>query len=133
MVPVPASRVLDVYAFLAGAATGAAPAGEPASPAGWDERMLELVLRDVSETIWDLAQYLAQHPERDITTDEAAAALRLRYGWNSLAGALGAFGRYLGNRDLDFPWDVSYGSDGRARMRMDAATAEAVKAIGRRG
>jgi hypothetical protein len=132
MVPVPESRVLEVYAFLAGAAAPGSAATEPVPVAGWDERMLELVLRDVSDTIWDLAQYLAQHPDRDITTDEAAAALRLRFGWNSLAGALGAFGRYLANRNLDFPWDVHYASDGRARMRMDAATATAVRAIGER-
>ena len=50
------------------------------------------------------------------------------YGWNSLAGALGAFGRYCANRGLGFPWESHYDAeDGRARLRLDAQTAELFK------
>lgn len=53
---------------------------------------------------------------------------RLRYGWNSLAGALGAFGNYLANRGIDFPWSIATdANDERVRFTMDEDTAFAVK------
>jgi hypothetical protein len=129
MVPVPEDRVLDVYALLAGP-SAQAPAHESAGDDAWDQRTLEQALREVSPTVEDLARFLAEHPDEEVSTTEAADALGLPFGWNSLAGTLGAFGRYLGNRDLDFPWEVWYSPvDGRTRMRMDGRTAELVRSL----
>jgi hypothetical protein len=51
----------------------------------------------------------------------------------AVAGALGAFGHYLANRGIEFPWSVvTDASDGRVRFTMDAATAAAVKQALRR-
>jgi hypothetical protein len=54
--------------------------------------------------------------------------LSLPHGWNSLAGALGAFGNYLANRGIEFPWSaVTDANDERVRLTMDEDTAAVVK------
>ena len=83
-----------------------------------------------SDTIQRLVSYLADHPGEEITTVKAADELKLEYGWNSLAGALGAFGRYWGNRGLKFPWDSWYDADGWTVMRMSETVAAQVREAG---
>jgi hypothetical protein len=97
--------------------------------AGWhDPAFVKTHLGARSKTIQGLARYLADRPGRPVTADAAAAALNLRYGWNSLAGALGAFGNYLANRGIEFPWSATTdASDERIRLTMDPSTAAAVK------
>lgn len=51
-----------------------------------------------------------------------------RHG-SSLAGALGAFGRYCANRELGFPWESWYDDEGYARMQLDAAPAAVILAV----
>jgi hypothetical protein len=96
---------------------------------GWhDPAFVRTHLGARSKTIQGLARYLADRPDRPVTADVAADALDLRYGWNSLAGALGAFGNYLANRGIEFPWSATTdANDERVRLTMDAATAAAVK------
>lgn len=62
-------------------------------------------------------------------TDEAAAdALSVPHGYNSLAGALGAFGNHLSNRGMEFSWPgVTNAHDERVRLTMDEAPAAAVR------
>lgn len=94
-------------------------------PTVWrDPKVIQKHLLTRSETIQELAKYLAEHPDEEVTADVAAEALELPYGWNSLAGALGAFGRYCANRDLGFPWESYYDQDDyRVRMKLDGETA----------
>ena len=76
------------------------------------------------QSIRGLAKYLAERPDQDVKSEDAAAALNLPYGWNSLAGALGAFGNYCAPRGLDFPWTTRVDEhDSRVRLRLDAETA----------
>ena len=92
--------------------------------------MLESILREASPTIQNLARYLAKHAGEEITTEQAASELDLYRGRNSLAGALGAFGRKLANRGMTFPWENWYSAeDGKSRMRMDPDLATRVLAI----
>jgi hypothetical protein len=99
------------------------------SAGGWrDPAFVKSHLGARSETIRRLAEYLADRPGEAVTADAAAGALHLPHGWNSLAGALGAFGNYLANRGIEFPWSVvTDASDERVRFTMDEATAAAVK------
>jgi hypothetical protein len=128
-VPVPADRLLEVYRLLG----NPSPEGAMTSDRGqglWTDAMLESTLREASPTIQKLARYLAEHPGEEITTERVASALELYRGWNSLAGALGAFGRKLANRDLSFPWESWYSAqDGKSRMRMDHDLAARVLAV----
>src|SRR4051794_39641277 len=92
-VPVPADRVLDVYSFLSSQDNEGGRA--PSTQSTQDVAELEKTLRSASATVQGLAVYLAERAGEEVTTEEAASALALDRGWNSLAGALGAFGRYL--------------------------------------
>jgi hypothetical protein len=96
-----------------------------ADPAFWrDPDAIRKHLLTRPQSIRDLAKYLAGRPDQDVKSDEAAAALNMPYGWNSLAGALGAFGRYCTNRGLDFPWETRVDEqDYRVRLRLDGETA----------
>ena len=97
--------------------------------AGWqDPAFVRSHLGPRSETIRGLARYLADRPGQAVTAEVAADALKLPYGWNSLAGALGAFGNYLANRGIEFPWSAETDPDDwRVRLTMDEPTAAAVK------
>jgi hypothetical protein len=100
----------------------------PTAGGGWrDPAFVRTHLGGRSETIRGLAKYLADRPGQAVTAEAAAEALGLRYGWNSLAGALGAFGNYLANRGIEFPWSsITDASDERVRWTLDTDTAIAV-------
>jgi len=128
-VHVPEDRLADVYRLLGSPSGGVAVEDQPLAPEPdpefWrDPDNIREHLIPRSETIRELAKYLASRPDEEVTAHEAADHLELPHGWNSLAGALGAFGRYCANRDLGFPWATNYGDDWRVRLTLDAATAE---------
>lgn len=131
LVPVPPDRVLDVYALLgrSDAARGS-DKGESAGLDGWNAAMLRKHVASKSNTIKGLVKYLADHAGSEVRTEEVAEALGLERGWNSLAGALGAFGRYLTNRGLRFPWETWYDADGWTVMRMSETVAGEVRKAG---
>ena len=129
LVPVPHSRVLDVYAFLSRDAAPSTTAS-PETLEGWDAAAFRRHIGRASETIQSLVQHLSERAGAEVSVREAAEALELPHGWNSLAGALGAFGRYCGNRDLDFPWEYWYDGDGLTIMRMSEAVAAEARQAG---
>ena len=131
MVPVPRDRLTEVYALLG--SNGAQASGKSSDSEdldGWNAAEVRKHIGRASDTIKGLVNYLADHPGEEVGTEDVATALQLRYGWNSLAGALGAFGRYVGNRDLDFPWESWWDADGHAVMRMSDAMAAEVRKAG---
>ena len=135
MVPVPRNRVLEVYELLGSKSpdSGSSDDGGDASLDGWDAAAFRKHVLRASDTIRGLVSHLADNAAKEVTTEQAAEALKLPYGWNSLAGALGAFGRYCANRDLEFPWDYWYDADGRTVMRMSKAVAREARAAGLSG
>ena len=132
-VPVPEDRVTEVYGLLS------VPPQPPEDQVGeepadrgrqWDEAALKEYLAEASDTIKGLAKYLAERPGQEVTTGEVASDLNLWRGWNSLAGALGAWGRKVKNRGFDgFPWETWWGEDGHSRMRMSPEVAEIVRKL----
>jgi hypothetical protein len=133
-VMVPEEHLAAVYRLLVSAREEAPSGSDPATQelltaAGWrDPAFVRSHLGSRSETIRGLARYLADRPGEAVTAEAAADALDLPYGWNSLAGALGAFGHYLANRGIEFPWSaVTDPDDWRVRLTMDEPTAAAVK------
>ncbi len=139
---VPESRLGEIYRLLgtepSASAAGVERPGVSLEPVDdeWsgtaDERFSDRDFVDAhlvprSQTVREAARYLAQRPGQWISSDEIAAALALEHGWNSLAGAFGAAGRYFANREIDLPWDWTYDTpDRRIRIRMDANVAKAV-------
>ena len=134
-VMVPEEHLAAVYRVLIAAheadLPGGAQAPHEAGPAvgGWrDPAFVRRHLGSRSATIRGLAMYLAGRPGEVVTADVAAEALSLPHGWNSLAGALGAFGHYLANRGIEFPWSaVTDARDERVRLTMNEATAIAIR------
>jgi hypothetical protein len=83
-----------------------------------------------SETVRGVAKYLAQRPGRWIPSGPIADALNLEHGSNSLAGALGAAGRYLKNRRIGMPWHWTYQTpDGNVQLMIDPETAKVVNSV----
>jgi hypothetical protein len=132
MVPVPASRVLEVYELLGNPSSSSRrPDDDAAEPLdGWDAAAFRKHILRASDTIQGLVTYLADNADKEVNTDQAAEALKLPYGWMSLAGSLGALGRYCANRDLKFPWDTWYDAGERTVMRMSANVAAQARAAG---
>jgi len=132
-VMVPEERLAAVYRLLISESEREAfpMTQEVQAPAqaGWrDPAFVRAHLGPRSETVRGLAKYLADRPGQAVTAEQAAQALALPHGWNSLAGALGAFGNYLGNRGIQFPWSATTDpNDWRVRLTMDEPTADAVK------
>ncbi|MGH2941982.1 MAG: hypothetical protein ACRDLN_04320 [Solirubrobacteraceae bacterium] len=102
----------------------------PADERFRDPAFVENHLASRSETVRGVAAYLAQRPGRWIASEPIALALNLEYGWNSLAGALGAAGLYFKNRSIGAPWHSMYEtSNHRVLLMMDAETAEVIKSV----
>jgi hypothetical protein len=128
-VAVPADRLMEVYALLGTANTPAESAQKPSGESKpWTDKDLTQLLGEASETIRGEAKYLAGRPDETVTSEEIASELNLPKGWNSLAGANGAWGRKLKNRGYTtFPWKTWYdANDGLARMMMTAEMAAIV-------
>ena len=131
-VMVPEERLPAVYRLLADAAPGrGAVGGAPPASGSWtDEAFIVEHLAPRSKTIRDLAKYLAERPGQAVGSEDAAAALGLPFGWNSLAGALGAAGNYFANQGIDFPWSSAEDpDDGRARLTMSPEVAAAIRKV----
>jgi len=75
-------------------------------------------------------KFLADHPDEEFSTRDLADALDAERGWNTVAGALGAYGRRVKNRykRSTFPfksrWD--YEKD-QAFHRMPAEVANIIR------
>jgi hypothetical protein len=130
-VAVPENRLIEVYALLgtspAPAVSGSVSAGNGTKP--WTREALALLLGEASDTIRGEAKYLASRPGEEVMTDEIAAALNLPHGWNSVAGANGAWGRKLDNRGYAFPWSSRNATDGRSRMKMSEEIAALINEV----
>ncbi len=119
-VPVPASRLIEVYRLL-----GASPAvrnrGYGAGSAGLDRRSPGDHTASGERDDPGPGEIPRRTPRRGDHYDAGGRRARTQIsGGDSLAGALGAFGRRLGNRGLSFPWVTWYSpDDGKSRMMME--------------
>lgn len=115
-VPVPASRVQEVYALL-----GQPPAGEAAiglphaaeqddSPIKpWDDESIRRMFRESPDSMKDMLLLLAKHGGEELSTNEIAAELGLSKGAQSVAGMAGALGRRVSNRyQRGLPWTARW-------------------------
>jgi hypothetical protein len=102
-VPVPASRVDDVFRFLLGL-------GKEEMAEGPDlEERLGRVYRESDGQFRRLLRLLADRAGQPLSSEEVADALELERGTASLAGMLGAYGRRSNNRYESFwPFERLY-------------------------
>jgi hypothetical protein len=128
---VPEDRLMQVYALLGAPPAPAVATSEATSNSKkpWTKEALAKLLKEASETIQGEAKHLASHAVQEVTSEEIADALQLPHGWNSLAGANGAWGHKLANLGYAFPWSSREASDGRIRMTMTAEMAAMVNEV----
>jgi hypothetical protein len=76
-------------------------------------------------------EYLAEHAGQEFNSAEIAENVEGLKDWNSVAGALGAFGRRSANRYSlrKFPWSWRYDAENRVLMKMPAAVAAVIKQV----
>jgi hypothetical protein len=96
-VPVPASRVQEVYALLA------APASQSnaelhSDATGWTEELVEQLFRESADPMQDMLKLLAEAGGNERSTNEIATALGLPNGARSVAGMTGAAARRANSR-----------------------------------
>ncbi len=112
-VPVPRSRLLEVYGLLgrpapgsSGGNTGLTNEAESDSEERWHDALLARAYRESSPKMKGMLDYLADRPGVRVTSAEVAKAIS--YTRPQLAGVLGAFGRRWKNRyRQNGPWFFS--------------------------
>lgn len=147
-IPVPRKYVSQVYAFIGSldsksSADEASAAFDPnADPAAtdktrkpWTAGDRELIIRQFRESPPSMKKfqlYLAENAGQDFSSTEIAEAIGAEHGWNSIAGALGAYGRRVKNRykRRSFPfqqeWDHQHGE---MRHSMTPEVAEIIREL----
>jgi len=140
-VPVPKRYVTQVYGFIASLdqqdPTEAKPlpvvllesALDPYN--GWSEDLIRKQYKQSPETMKKFQKVLAEHPDKEYTSEELANAIGLEYGWNSIAGALGAYQRRIQNRYgmKTWPFSASYDADGHSYFSVSPQVAEIIRSL----
>ncbi len=99
-VAVPEAHLGEVYALLGRLAKEEPPAPEPSrsDQDWWTEKRLRRAFEESSPAQQAILLAMAEASGKWISVSEVAAKVGDEYDWNSLAGALGAFGRRCRSR-----------------------------------
>jgi hypothetical protein len=135
MMAIPAELVPAVAEFIEGKSRNALPRPAPSPEAekgfvhGWDRETVRRAYRESGDKMRDLLSFLAENPGREISSYELGEALEAQFGWNTIAGMLGAFRRRCGNRygRTEPMWEVRYDSEDHALLRLPPGPAEAIE------
>src|SRR2546430_1046027 len=131
-VAVPRRHLMEVYAFVASLNGGGADA--PVEPEGaWPLDQLVLQYRESPESLQRLQKHLAAHAGEEFDTHELADVMGLDRGWNSVAGALGAYGHRLAGRyggRKEWPFNRRYDHvNSRSYLSMSPDVAEVISKL----
>ncbi|HEX3240309.1 MAG TPA: hypothetical protein VHR18_09260 [Solirubrobacterales bacterium] len=134
MMAVPAELVAAVSEFIEGEGGGDAARVANSEDRsgfvhGWDHETVRRAYRESGNKMRELLEFLARHPGEEVSSYDLADAVRARYGWNTVAGMLGAFGRRSSNRyGRSKPmWEVRYDEDGRVLLTLPEGAAGAIQ------
>jgi hypothetical protein len=101
---VPKRHLTRTYAFLGSLDGSIATQEEPIGDAedklatDWPPELLERQYAESPKFMKRFQKHLADHPGEEFSTRDMADALEAERGWNTVAGALGAYGRRVKNR-----------------------------------
>ncbi len=134
MMAIPAELVSAVTEFIEGKREALpAPTGEDGKSGSfvhdWDRATVRRAYRESGNPMRRLLDFLSRHPDQEVSSYDLADAIEARYGWNTVAGMLGAFGRRSANRygRSDPMWEVRYDEEGRVLLTLPGDAAEAVR------
>jgi hypothetical protein len=134
---VPKRHLTRVYAFL-GAIDEQSPTPETRiehssdDSAVWTPELIERQFRESSPFMMRFEKYLAEHAGKEFSTRDMADALEAERGWNTVAGALGAYGRRVKNRYKQTTWPFEARWDyvsGLAYHSMSEEVAEIIRSL----
>ena len=108
-----------------------APAQESPLIDGWTPQLLRRAYSESSDAMRGIFEYLAEQAGQEVTSSDIAENVDGMKDWNSVAGALGAFGRRSANRygQTTQPWAWRYDAENRVLMKMPAAVADVLKQV----
>lgn len=134
MMAIPEELVPAVAKFIEGRPDGALePVPEGATEEGfvhgWDRDTVRRAYRESADRMRDLLHFLARNPDREVSSYEVAEAIGARFGWNTVAGMLGAFQRRCANRyGRKMPmWEFRYDDRDRILVTMPSKVADAIR------
>lgn len=133
---VPRKHLSAIYAFIGsldasehgiGSSTNGAAAGE----GGWTSGLIERQYRESPDSMKRFQRLLADEPGKEFSTSDVVAALDVPYGWNSVAGMLGAYGNRVKNRykQTTFPFQTRWEGDGEALHSMTPEVASIIREL----
>ena len=103
--------------------------GEDGFVNGWDRETVRKAYRESADNMRELLRFLSRSPEREVSSYEIADAIGARFGWNTVAGMLGAFQRRCANHygRTKPMWEFRYDQDDRILLTVPGKVAEAVR------
>jgi hypothetical protein len=109
---------------------GTSPDGAGSLLNGWTEDLVSRAFKESANPMRRVLLFLADHAGEEVTSIEIADAIDAKYGWNTVAGMLGAFGRRSVNRyKRSAPmWEWRPGSEG-ILIKMPVAVAAVIKKV----
>lgn len=137
-IPVPRKHLTRIYGYigsldgLTGTDEVPTTATEPAEEKTWDHLLIARQFNESPDSMKKFQKYLAAHPGQEFSTPEMATGLGVAGGWNSIAGALGAYGRRVKNRYgmSSFPFESRWDhATGTARHSMTPEVAEIINSL----
>jgi hypothetical protein len=98
---------------------------------GWTVPLLRRAYDESGDAMRAILQFLADNAGKEVTTYDVADGVEAMKDWNSVAGALGAFGRRCSNRYgmKEQPWSWRFDTDDRVLMKMPATVAAVIKQV----
>jgi hypothetical protein len=136
MMAIPSELVPAVTAFIEGrpepsVGPGAESPQDSAFIHGWDAETVRRAYRESADRMRGILDFLADNEDHEVSTGEIAEAIGAKFGWNTVAGMLGAFGRRSANRyGRGLPmWEFRNSDDDRTLLRMPAGPAEAIRSF----
>ena len=136
---VPKKHVTRVYGLIAslderrnGASDEPASTKTAPTEGGWSKELIERQYRESPPSMKKFQRFLAEHPGQEFSTSEMAEPMGAAHGWNSVAGALGAYGRRVKHRYKrdSFPFASRWDHENEEQYHsMTPEVAEIIRAI----
>jgi len=138
-VPIPEEHLGAVYELLgqlSSGGNGKAPPGEPEAPKEqpewWNEKRLRKAYDQSSPAQQKILKAMASGKGKWVPVSDVVAQLGKDADWNTMAGALGAFGRRIKNRykAKERPFTIRYNHElGEKEYLMPPGTAKIINSF----
>jgi Family of unknown function (DUF6416) len=128
-VPVPKSRLAEVYRLLGSAPTSARPTVLAHEPQGWDPPSIERLWRGSDKSAKALLGFLADQPGVEVSVNDVKEEVGAK-GGRGVGGLVGALRRRCRNRlQRDLPFEKHWDPESGTRYVMSEEIARLIAAV----